>query len=370
VWAGTLLLKLLKQNTMFRKIFSTATAMFIIYAAFSQDSATTVKPKLSITGSVDAYYRINFNNTKNVRDINGNPVYNNKTSFTNSNNSFELGMASAKFEYSASKIGVVADLGFGTRAEEFSYNDSTTLAAIKQAYITYAPSDKIKFTFGKFATHVGYEMLDPHLNRNYSMSYMFSYGPFFHTGLKADISLSDNFGFMAGISNPTDYVSANYAKKYIIAQVHGSVAGGKLAGYLNYVGGEDADNVKGNQFDVVINGKVSDKFSLGYNGTVKLTKSGDDSNSWWGSALYLNVDPLPEFGLTLRGEYLDDHKNVAGLNNKILAGTLSFNIKPVPNLTILPEFRFDSAKEDFFYKKDGDMTKGTGSFILAAIVNF
>ena len=42
---------------------------------------------------------------------------------------------------------------------------------------------------GKWATHVGYELADAYLNRNYSMDYMFSYGPFSHTGLKADIGL-------------------------------------------------------------------------------------------------------------------------------------------------------------------------------------
>ncbi|MBC8035478.1 MAG: porin [Chitinophagaceae bacterium] len=356
---------------MLRKISATFVAMSAVLTGFSQDSATVVSPKLTVTGSVDAYYRFNFNNTKDLRDDAGNrSFYNNATSFTNSHNSFELGMASVKFDYNTGKVGVVADLGFGRRAEEFSYNESGTLAAVKQAYLTYSASDKLKFTFGKFGTHVGYELLDPQLNRNYSMSYMFSYGPFFHTGLKADITISDNFGFMVGVANPTDYLSASFEKKFILAQVHAMFAEGKVATYLNYVGGEDIAGIKSNQIDAVITGKVSDKFSLGYNGTIKLTDYNDQSDSWFGSALYINVDPTPKFGLTLRGEYFDDKDNIAGVGDQIIATTLSFNIKPASNLIIMPEFRLDSAKDPYFIKNSGEGTKSSASFLLAAIVSF
>ena len=88
--------------------------------------------KLSITGSVDGYYRYNFQNAKDSARTN------NYTSFTNSQNSFELGMASLKADYTIGKVEAVADLGFGKRAEEFSYNDEGRLAAIKQAFVSYS----------------------------------------------------------------------------------------------------------------------------------------------------------------------------------------------------------------------------------------
>jgi len=54
----------------------------------------------------------------------------------------ELGMASVKADYTIGKVEAVADLGFGRRANEFSYNESGGLTAIKQAYISYSPSLK------------------------------------------------------------------------------------------------------------------------------------------------------------------------------------------------------------------------------------
>ncbi|HQU53957.1 MAG TPA: outer membrane beta-barrel protein, partial [Saprospiraceae bacterium] len=266
--------------------------LLLSITAYSQEEATS--PALTISGSVDAYYRFNFQNAKDI------PATNNFTSFTNSQNSFELGMASVKFDYSKGKIGAVVDLGVGPRASEFSYAESGALSALKQGYVTYSPSDAVTFSMGKWATHVGYELLDPQLNRNYSMSYMFSYGPFSHTGIKADFSLGGGFGAMLGIANATDNLSASFAKKNILAQI--SQSGDVVSAYLNYVGGKDLGDNSINQVGLTATVAISDMFSIGYDGTVKSVKpDGGSSASWWGSAIYLNVDPSETFGLTLRG---------------------------------------------------------------------
>ncbi len=333
--------------------------------SYAQDS--TKKGTLNITGSVDAYYRYNFQNAKDSGHTN------NLTSFTNSQNSFELGMASIKADYAIGKVDGVIDLGFGRRAQEFSYNDQGTLVAVKQAYVSYAPSEKVKFTMGKWFTHVGYEVPDAYLNRNYSMDYMFSYGPFFHTGLKMDLTANKNFGFMVGVSNPTDMSTASFSNKFFIGQVHLTTNNTKVNGYLNYVGGKDMSDASTNQFDAVITGTISGKFSAGFNGTIKSVKQdGGSSNSWQAAALYLNFDPSSVFGLTGRAEYFDDEDGVAGFGTKIFDFTLTGNIH-IDNLTIMPEFRIDGANDPLFFKNtDGvaPSAKSTGSFILAAVYHF
>jgi len=353
---------------MLRKFLTVATiAVAISQSSFSQDS--TKIPIFTLSGSLDAYYRYNFHNAKDSLHTN------NYTSFTNTQNSFELGMASVKLESTLGKAGATIDLGFGTRANEFSYNEyvtRSTLSAVKQAFVTYAPSSKLKFSLGKWGTHLGYEVLDAYLNRNYSMDYMFSFGPFSHTGVKADFTLGA-LGVMVGVVNPTDYVSAPFSRKNFIAQLSGGSKGGKVKAFLNYVGGKDLAQSKVNQIDLVVTGVVTDKFSVGYNGTVKsVKKTGSDANSWWGSAVYLNVDPTSIFGLTFRGEYFSDKKNVAGFGTNIFDATLSANFR-AGNLTIIPEFRLDSSKDPLFFKNYdtfGPSAKSTGSFILAATYHF
>jgi len=291
-------------------------------------------------------------------------------------------MASIRLDHSWGKASVTADLGFGRRAQEFSYNDGDgnsflSLASVKQLFVSYAISGRFKLTMGKWGTHVGYEVVDAYLNRNYSMSYMFSWGPFFHTGLKADIVLGEKTGIMIGVSNPTDYSTTTSSAKWIIGQFSTGSKSGKLKAFLNYQGGNYDMDSKLNQVDLVVTGALSDKFMIGYNGTVQTRKpSGGETDSWWGSALYFNIDPSSTFGLTLRGEYFSDSgdKNGAGnsllgFNANIFATTLSFNFK-VGALTIIPEIRYESASEEIFTKNDNGGTKSTATALLAATYSF
>jgi Putative beta-barrel porin-2, OmpL-like. bbp2 len=369
---------------MLRKKLTATLAAFSLVFSFSQSASAQEDStkSLTISGNVDAYYRYNF--------AGKNSVTNNYTSFTNSQNSFELGMASLRADFTAlsGKVGGTVDLGFGRRAEEFSYNDGEdgvgkngfiSLSNVKQAYVTYAPSSKVKFTMGKFGTHVGYELLDAPLNRNYSMSYMFTNGPFFHTGLKADITAGP-VGIMLGVANYTDQSTSTTAVKTALAQVSGAFADGKLKFYLNYVGfggskaGENPSGLKSlNQVDLVLLGAISSKFNIGFNGTVQSRKqvdgSTDPDGSWWGSALYFNFDPTDKIGLTLRSEYIGDSKNVYFPTDNIFANTLSLNYKVGP-LTIIPELRYESAKDEIFADKDLAGTKSTFTALLAAVLKF
>ncbi len=340
--------------------------------AGGDNTGTDHKPFLSLTGSADIYYRYDFAKTK----------ANNFTSFTNSHNAFQLGMASVKLEHKTDKVGFVADLGFGQRAKEFSYNDQGITQAIKQLYVSYSPTAWLKFTGGSWATHVGYELLDPQFNRNYSMSYMFTNGPFSHTGLKADLTKGKH-GVMVGIANPTDYRTPPDGfinKKFFLAQ-YSLAATDNVKIYLNYVGGKAPDSSKTSQFDAVLTSKFSDVFSIGVNGTINTIKAWDGSNdknvdgkNWWGSALYLNLDPKSWLGLTLRGEYFSDKNQLktfamATEGGNIFATTLSANFK-VDGFIFIPEFRFENASKNIFVDKNGNATGSAANFLLAAVDSF
>lgn len=330
----------------------------------AQDSTKNSFFKLS--GAADIYYRYDFNNPKQP--------YNNFTSFTNSQNSFELGMASLKAEHTIGKVGMVADIGFGKRAEEFSYNDEKSSVAIKQLLVTYSPSSKVKFTLGSWATHVGYESVDAYANKNYSMSYLFSYGPFFHTGIKTDISLTEKTSFMIGVANPSDLKYASNLPKMVIAQFSTGSKDGKVKFTLNYEGGKTNDSGRLYQGDVVINYSISDKWSLGYNGSlqsrqIKTLEKWQSTKSWYGNALYINSNPKSWLGFCLRTELLNDSKNVLGFDGNIFETTLSTNFI-IDNLTIIPEFRFENAGQKIYSKQNGQMINSSGNFLLAAVYHF
>jgi len=368
---------------MLRKILTSCVAMSIFYFAVAQtnkleeiipDSTNSgvpteeSKPKTVISGSVDVYYRYDFNKQAG----------NNKTSFTNSHNSFELGAARVKIEHAVNKIGMVAELAFGKRAEEFSYNDAGTRNAIRQLYISYSPWKDIKFTAGEWATHCNNEIFEPDANRNYSMSYMFTYGPFFHTGLKAEGTYGKH-GFMVGLANPNDYKSLNNAKKYLVAQYTYS-PDDKFKSYINYFSGNrPTDSAKVSQLEGIFTQKFSNKFNILYIGSIAFNKYQQvgkfgNSQNWWCSGLYLNYDPNSLFGLTLRTEYFSDVKqqNVFAAipgGGSVFETTLSANFR-IDNLVIIPEVRFENASKEIYTKSNGVATKTNGNFLLAAVYKF
>jgi Putative beta-barrel porin-2, OmpL-like. bbp2 len=324
-------------------------------------------PSTTFSGSLDLYYRYNFANSPST--------FNNYTSFTNSQNSLELGMATIRADHSWSKGGVTVELGFGRRADEFSYNDGAangffSLKNVVQAFVYYNISDKIKLTAGKWGTHIGYEVVDAAVNRNYSMSYMFSYGPFFNTGLKADIAIAGKTAIMVGISNPTDFSTTTAVQKMAIAQISTATPDSKWKFYLNYQGGHNTDSSTLNQFDLVLTGTITDKFSVGFNATEQTVKVAT-SNNWWGAALYLNVDPSPLFGLTLRAEYFDNKDAVLPIApGNFMEYTLTGQFH-LGKLTFMPEIRYDNSSVDgAFLKHDDSPTKNTFTALLAATYVF
>ncbi len=178
-------------------IKSTLFSAVLFLAAFTNGFAQETPPAVTVfAGSVDMYYKYDFSKFDNS-----------KTSFTKANDSFELGMASIEASHKSGKASVFVDLGFGTRASEFTYTDASTTFMVKQLYVNYDFSPSFKVTAGSFGTHIGYELLDAIDNKNYSMSYAFTNGPFFNTGVKAQYTVG-KYNFMAGVTNPTDFKSA------------------------------------------------------------------------------------------------------------------------------------------------------------------
>lgn len=334
-----------------------------IHTVFCQFDSTKTISSLNISGSVDGYYRNAFKTLKENS--------NNFTSFTNSNQQFQLGMASAKIDYTKGAFFATVDIGFGKRAKEFSYNDKGILANIKQAYIAYTVTNRLKISAGKWATHVGYELLDAPLNRNYSMSYGFSYGPFFHTGIKADYAINSKSGFMIGIANPTDNINAISPYKVLLGQYNTKLMNDKTLLFINYQGGKTGDQSSFNQWDLVLTNALNDQIAVNYDGTIFINKVAGKNKIWKSNAFYVNYDPSRKIGLTYRSEFFyDKHAISAGaFATNIFANTLSINYK-IKQVTLVPEFRLESAKKSIYLNKSGDPTSKSASFLLAAIYKF
>ncbi len=328
------------------------------------------KLPFEISGFVDVYYAYSFGDE--FPSLTSRPL---PTSFTETTNSFSLGMANLVFSKEG-KVGFVADLAVGPRAEVANGFIGPTLAAIKQLYVTYSPLDWLTFTLGNYGTHVGYEVIDAPANINYSTSYMFSNGPFYHTGLKADFALSENFGAMVGLFDDTDSKFDFTPGKHLGAQL--SYSNESVGIYLNYIGGKDVEGdslsaeVSGHQVDLTATFQLTEALGLGANATSKTNAVTEgDNTGWFGAALYANYAFSELFTLGLRGEYIGDPDGeILGFaDGNVLSLTASGNFH-IGALTIIPEFRVDRAADEAFPGDGGKFSKSLPVALLAAVYSF
>jgi hypothetical protein len=261
-------------------------------------------------------------------------------------------MANIVLSYEGEKHGFVADLVYGPRGADAVFNSTGSSNIVNQLYVYYNVSDSFTLTLGNFNTFLGYEVISPVGNFNYSTSYMFSNGPFSHTGLKADIALSDDVSLMLGVLNSTDYTESQpVGDDYMFgAQL------GLYGQYINFLSG-GLSNVS--QIDFTGGVDISDSFFLGVNAT----SYEDDGGEWSGVALYPQLTLSDSFALGLRGESFDIKDS-----NTFTSFTITGSINS-GNLTIKPEIRIDSADEKVStWSADGD--DSLSSFVLAAIYSF
>lgn len=326
--------------------------------AFAQENSEEEPKKFSLSGSIDAYYRVNFSAPNDENAIAPGSSFANLPGFA-------LGMANVIASYEGEKVGFVADLVFGPRGEDAIFNSPLLRPGgssniVNQLYAYWNVSESVKLTFGNFNTFLGYEVISPTANFNYSTSYLFSYGPFSHTGLKADFALSEDFSLMLAVMNPTDATEYNPTGKYSFGAQLGFK--GQFLNFLTDDGAYEIDYTGG--FD------LSDSFYLGINGAYY----DNDGIGFAGAALYPQYKTSEHFTIGFRGEYFVENGDYGAIgtgveDSSVFAATLTGSYT-IDNFTIKPELRLDSASDDAFIDTDLMPTKSLSSFVLAAVYAF
>lgn len=335
------------------------------FILFSQETDSTsvnntikkITKNVSFTGSADVYFRQNLNGP------NGKDAIAPNTSFANQNG-FAIGMANTIISYEGKKVGAVVDLVFGPRGEEAVFESEPSSNIINQLYVYWNITDKATVTFGNFNTFLGYEVISPTGNFNYSTSYMFSYGPFSHTGVKFDYAASDDLSFMFAVMNDNDFTEFNPTNNYTLgAQI------GYAGTYLNFLYGPQF------QIDLTTGFDLTDKFYLGLNSTY-FTYNNEDG-SFYGVALYPQYKTSENFAIGLRAEYFAETDGgvgaIGGYDSNGDANVFEFTLTgnyAIGDLMIIPELRLDSTSEDTFYNNDMDPSNSLASFLIAAVYKF
>jgi len=333
------------------------TAIFSIASTTCALAQETPTSPLEFSGSVDTYYKYDFAKKSNI-----------PTSFASDHNSVSLGMIDLALKKKTGKASFVGEISFGPRGQTQSIPDAANNNSsfhIQNLYVNYDFTDKFSMTAGYMGTFIGYEVISPVGNFNYSTSYLFTNGPFQNAGIKATYKFSDKVSLMAGLFNDWNVYSATRGVSSIGGQLMVSPVEGWTA-YLNVLSGADPYGY-GIIEDLTTSYQITKAFKLGLNAANY--DMADDAGGYAGVALYPQVAVADAVTLGLRGEYFKT-KDVGTFMGTTYTGlTLTANIKS-GGLTFIPEVRLDHSGERPFTNKTGGAAPNAGQFSLAAVYAF
>jgi len=334
------------------------TAAFALVATttFAQEEELETKKAVSIGGTVDAYYRTQLSAPDTSPQATGS--FGNQTGFA-------LGMANIIASYEGAKTGAVADLVFGPRGNEAILNNAAV--NVNQLYAYWNVCESVTLTAGRFNTFLGYEVISPAANFNYSTSYLFNAGPFSHVGLKADFALSEDFSLMLAVMNVNDIDNNATGNATVVPGAYSLGAQLGYAGqFLNFI--YDGEANLGFEVDYTGGFDVSEDFFLGINAAY----ANNDGVGFYGAALYPQFATSDDLTIGLRGEFFGTYDDIDATDDATIFGLTLTGSYTIENLMIKPELRLDSASNDIFTDNDGALlsTKSLSTFAIAAIYSF
>jgi hypothetical protein len=349
-----------------KTLLSLAALFTVAIGAKAQDTP------LTFSGSADAYYKYDFAQKQNIG-----------TSFATDQNSVSLGMLDFAAKKTTGKASFVGEVSFGPRGEGQSIpNEGTNGQSfhIQNLNVNYAFTDKFAMAAGYFSTFVGYEVISPVGNFNYSTSYLFTNGPFQNAGIKATYAFTPKVSLMLGGFNTTwNSYSANpqFGVNTLGAQLTVTPLEGWTA-YLNLLTGYNSGTI----YDLTTSYQATKTFKIGLNAADFTAGAGSGianykNSGYSGGALYLSNAFTDKFSLGIRGEYFKSKKDVTPLtygpisNESVVAATISANFK-AGGLTFIPEVRLDNGSANQFFKENSAVmnTKSASQMSLAVVYAF
>jgi len=362
----------------------TSAIMFGLVSTAYADSALELIKDIEVHGFATSSYSYNFAQPSNR--TNALRVYD------FDDNSFKLDNAEIVLKRDATEIGDVGfrlDMTYGFSGPQV--NKSAGGPAVGAADVTDDDFDlQIGFVqynapigtgllidVGKFATHIGAEVMDGYDGYNYtfSRSFLFNLGPFTHTGVRVQYAVSDTVGLLAMVSNGQDNTTDNNNAKGFGGQVSWAMTENAVV-YLNYFGSAEAQTDQANNsddlrnyFDVVADIRLCKQLSLNLNAVYgsenNATGPNTGNNTWWGFSGIARYDVNDWFSLNFRGQTFHDQDGArSGTIQKLWAMSLTPEVRINSNMVVRAEYRHDESDSTSFTDRhgNGQYTQNTLAF--------
>ena len=342
--------------------------ILFINPTFAQENISVEEEKstspLEISGSVDTYYTYDFSGNDNI-----------PTSFADNRNTIAIGMLDVALTKSFKKVSFTGEFSFGPRSFKSipTFDPDNTGSGsniwIQNLYISYAVTDKLSLTAGYMGTFVGYEVISPAGNFNYSTSYLFTSGPFQNAGLKANYAFSDRLAVMVGVFNDWNVYSDTNGVSDLGAQVFFAPIEGWNV-YLNFINGYTTGTV----IDITTGFQLTNALYIGLN-AADFTYATKNDGGYSGVALYPQYAFSDLFSLGLRGEFFstkdvkDSNETVTTPGGSVVATTITASFS-IDGFTFITEARLDASEDLGFIDSNSVASSSASQVTLAAIFAF
>jgi hypothetical protein len=240
---------------------------------------------------------------------------------------------------------------------------------LTEAYLeAVAPLGRgIKFTFGKFVTMHGAEVIEAAGGVNYSRSFLFNFAiPFTHTGLKVAYPFTDWLSASFHVVNGWDNFEENNDGKTMGYTVCLTPADwyGLTVNFMH--GPEQADNNSNVRYLLDVVGTVKPKVVPGltlvvnYDWGYEEDALGVDENArWWGVAGYVAYQLSEMLSGAVRAETFNDPSGFRGVGGRVYEVTVTPQLS-WGGLKVRPEYRHDWSPADVFNGEDSQDTVALG----------
>ncbi len=358
---------------------------------------------LSFGAFVDGYYSQNWRNLGQNTGANAYQPY-------TANSGFNLAWFGLDGAVDTGAVGAVAQLRFGPAVPNLALGDVAIpggVGFLQNGYGWWKPQGKdgsVKLILGKFDTIFGAEVAQSQLNINYTRGMLYNLAqPFFHTGLRADIQVSDLVAVKVMAVNGWNNTIDNNKGKSFGGQV--TLTPTKdYAFSLGYLGGPEesdqitttpaatpadpkpspvtstnigADSRWRHLVDVVADLNPTSELHVVANGdyvtqTVADPVTGADKTvSWFGASLLGHYALTDVWGVGLRGEYIRDKDGQISAPNALpvtlMTGTVTVDAAVSKNLLIRLDNRGDFADEAVFFAGRGNAVKNQFTSTLGIV---
>jgi hypothetical protein len=296
------------------------------------------------------------------------------------------------------KAGYSAKIIFGqdaafTQARGLSLGENGDLF---EALVTVnAPiGNGVKLSLGKCGSPIGYESTFTEENANWSAGNQWVFvSPFTHTGVMLDYQFNDKWAVKLMVNNGWDVVVDNNSSKSFIANLTFAPSDKTSFALTGFGGPEQEGN--NSHWRKGVDFYIDQKLTRTLEWVVQIDYGQEDQAAVVGSALDLDGNPVPvisgdaqwwaagtwfiytpgeKWSVALRGDYLRDINGARtsqapssapfeiNTGQELCSVTLTLNLKPVKEVRISPELRWDHSSIDTAFSGHQDqITIGFGA---------